>query len=260
MNPDSNPHLISVPFGSRIQSVTSARYFWDNNRVADEQFVIVQWTFEGSGIFVREGKEWEVPPGHAFIALVPEDSRYYFPKQATKPWKFSWINFYGPVAISIIQSFQKSFGPVIPLPRRSVAGGMFLRLAEHAEKRSFQDIYEVSAACYAFLMEWTRQLSVPTHEKRDRVETVTAMCRSRFREPLGIKELAAETGLTREHLTRIFTAKMGISPGCYLRNLRVDAARQMLTGQETPLKEVALRSGFPSVRSLNKALTRSHTP
>jgi len=103
-------------------------------------------------------------------------------------------------------------------------------------------------------MEWTRQLTHPTQTDHDPVKTAMAICQSRFREPLGTKELAAETGLSREHLSRLFSERTGVSPGSYLRQLRVNAARQMLKERNLLLKEIALRCGFPSVRSLQRAL------
>ena len=258
MNTEIDETLLSVPFGQANQSVNTARYLWDNSRRGGGPFVILQWTFEGTGVFAAGGKERFVTAGEAFIAIVPEASVYWFPRRATEPWTFAWINLYGPLAISLLHAFRKSFGAVVSLPRRTVAGGMFLRLAELAERRAFPDAYEASAATYAFLMDWTRQLTRPTGEGRDPVKTAAALCRARYREPIGIKELAAETGLTREHLTRIFTTRIGLSPGRYLRNLRIVAARQMLLAQEIPRKEIALRCGFPSVRSLNQALDAKH--
>jgi len=246
--------LMSAPFGSISQSVNSPRYYWDNARRGDERFVIFQWTMEGTGGFSLNGKSWSLSSGEAFIAVVPEESSYYFPRQAVAPWRFAWLNFYGPSAISFIQKFRETYGPILPLPLHSVAGSMFLRLAQMAEMRAFPDRCEASAACYAFLMEWTRQLMRPANQDGDPVETAMTFCRSRFREPLGVKELAAVAGLTREHLTRIFTARTGVSPGRYLRNLRVDAARQMMESHNVPLKEIALRCGFASARSLAHAM------
>lgn len=254
---DPTPLLLSVPYGQGLQIVNSTRYYWDSSQRGGGPFVILQCSKEGTGVFELEGESWTLSPGTAFIAIVPEASRYYFPKQATEPWKVSWLNLYGSLAISYMAEFRRVFGPVNPLPLQSAAGRMFARLAELAEKRSFPDSYEASAAFYAFLMQWARQLTLPTNPGRDKVEIALALCRSRFHEPLGIKELAAETGLTREHLTRIFTARTGISPGRFLRDLRVDAARQMLSGRGIPLKEVALRCGFTSVRSLNQSLAEA---
>jgi len=254
MFPDPSPLLISVTFAVEREMANSARYSWDNRYRGEEPFVIFQWTQEGSGEFTIQGKTWPVNPGEAFIAIPPEESLYAFPKQAAGPWTYSWLNLYGALGVSLAREFRDAFGPVVPLPLHSPAATMFRRLLEAANRRTFVDAPQESADFYAFLMEWTRQLTHPTQTGRDGVESAKAICQSRFREPLGIKELAAETGLTREHLSRLFSARTGVSPARYLRQLRVHAARQMLKEPSLLLKEVALRCGFPSVRSLQHAL------
>jgi AraC-like DNA-binding protein len=105
-----------------------------------------------------------------------------------------------------------------------------------------------------------RDLSVPPETAficlvPDPVEAVIHICRTRFREHLGIKEIADQAGLSREHLTRIFTARMGTSPARYLRNHRVDAAREMRRFSDATWTETALRCGFPSVKALRSALS-----
>lgn len=243
---------ISAPFANRLQRVNSSRYFWDNHLRGEDQFVIIQHTLSGQGIFVWEGGTWSVPSGYAFLAVVSEESSYHYPDEATEPWTFSWINFYGPLAVLLGRELRRLHGPVLPLPERTAAGAALKSLIAKAEKRGVSDPHDTSLACYAFFMEWARQLNHPN--KADPVETVRRICQARYREPLGIKELAAETELSREHLTRLFTAQTGISPARYLRSLRVNSAREMLEDTTVSLKETALRCGFPSVRALNRAL------
>jgi len=246
--------LISLPFSERTDFAQSSRYFWDSRRRGKEQFVIIQHTHSGIGMFELDGMHLPVPPEHAFIAVVPEASSYYYPREATEPWVFSWINFYGNLGLSLAREFRKTFGPVVPLPHRSPAGRIYHSLVG-TESRMAPDRHATSVACYDFLMQWARQLSEPSQRRGDPVDLALEICASRFREPLGVKELAAASGLTREHFTRIFVARTGRSPARYLRDLRVRAAREMLgRGDAPPVREVALRCGFPSVRSLRAAL------
>jgi transcriptional regulator GlxA family with amidase domain len=105
-------------------------------------------------------------------------------------------------------------------------------------------------------MEWVRLLEEPSRRTGDAVETVQRICRMRFREPLGIKQLADMCGVTREHLTREFASRVGMPPATYLRSVRVEAARRMLADGSIPLGEVAMRCGFPSARALNLAMGR----
>lgn len=244
---------LSAPFGNAFQRVNSTRYVWDSARRGEDQYVILQRTFSGEGVFTWEGRNWPVPPEHAFIALVPEQSVYYFPSDAPEPWEFSWMNIYGPLAVTLFRDLRHSHGPVLPLPRQSHAAVLYRHLVAQAEKRTVLDPYDASLACYTFLMEWAKQLK-PSHTRADPAETVARICRARFREPLNIKELAVETGLSREHLTRLFTGRMGVAPARYLRDLRTQAAREMLAAEDIPLKEIALRCGFVTPRALNRAL------
>jgi len=253
--PESNDSVLwmSAPFGQVGQRVNSARYHWDSSQRGEDQYVILQRTISGEGVFTWEGRNWPVPPGHAFVALVPEQSAYHFPAAAAEPWEFSWINLYGALALMLFRELRRMHGPVLPLPRRTRAAALFEHLTAQAARRDTLEPHDASLACYTFAMEWARQLK-PSFRKADPVETITRICQSRFREPLGIKELAGETGLSREHLTRIFTEQTGISPARYLRDLRTQAAREMRETENLPLKEVALRCGFASPRALNRAL------
>jgi len=194
-----------------------------------------------------------VPADHAFIALVPEESTYFYPKEATEPWVLSWLNFHGDFSMRVVNSFREAYGPVLALPLRSKAGMLYDRLSSGKERPT--DPFENSTLCFRFLMEWARQLARPGLQEQSPVEVALNLCATRFREPLGVKEIAAATGLTREHLTRLFTRQTGCSPARYLRDLRTGRAREMMEIGGSPIKEVAQRCGFSSAKSLQRALS-----
>lgn len=250
---------ISIPFLQGHQRANSARYLWDNSDRGDDQFVILQRTISGRGVFCHAGETLDVPPGYAFLAVVPEPSRYFFPAGAGEPWVFSWLNFYGALALELCCDLRRRHGPVLPLPLRSPAGTVWQSLFARLEKRALADPHDAAIATFTFLLEWDRQLGHPHVGKSDPVETVKTICHTRFRESLGIKELAAETGLSREHLTRIFVQSQGVGPAGYLRRLRTQSAREMLKDGRYTRNEIALRCGFPSGRALNRALATTRT-
>ena len=68
-----------------------------------------------------------------------------------------------------------------------------------------------------------------------------------------IKELAGHAHLSREHFTREFQARLGLSPGRFLRRERLRAARMILKNSSLPLDEVERRIGFDSARQLRDA-------
>jgi transcriptional regulator GlxA family with amidase domain len=70
---------------------------------------------------------------------------------------------------------------------------------------------------------------------------------------LGTARLAALVGVSERHLTRLFTAHLGRTPGQLVRDARLDAAARLLAGTGEPLTGVARRCGFTSAESLRQA-------
>lgn len=67
----------------------------------------------------------------------------------------------------------------------------------------------------------------------------------------GIEHLSRRVGVTSRHLRRIFDAEFGVSPIEYAQTQRLLLAKRLLTDTALPVTEVALASGFASVRRFN---------
>ena len=72
-------------------------------------------------------------------------------------------------------------------------------------------------------------------------------------EAVQMPALAAHLGVTDRHLRRIFQAEHGVSPHAWLTTQRLLLAKQLLTDTALPVTQVALASGFDSVRRFNAA-------
>ncbi|MGZ5250979.1 MAG: DNA-3-methyladenine glycosylase 2 family protein [Caldimonas sp.] len=68
-----------------------------------------------------------------------------------------------------------------------------------------------------------------------------------------VAELAARLGVSDRHLRRIFFAEHGVTPLQYLQTRRLLLAKQLLTDTTMPIAQVALTSGFKSLRRFNAA-------
>ena len=77
-------------------------------------------------------------------------------------------------------------------------------------------------------------------------------------EALALPRLAGRLGVTDRHLRRIFQAAHGVAPHDYLTTQRLLLAKQLLTDTTQPVTQVAMASGFESLRRFNAAFVERY--
>ena len=70
---------------------------------------------------------------------------------------------------------------------------------------------------------------------------------------LSVQTLADRLGVSDRHVRRIFEVQFGVSPLQYLQTRRLLNAKQLLADTSLPITQIALASGFASVRRFNAA-------
>ncbi|CAM3336507.1 DNA-3-methyladenine glycosylase 2 family protein [Polaromonas hydrogenivorans] len=73
-----------------------------------------------------------------------------------------------------------------------------------------------------------------------------------------VEKLAARLGISDRHVRRIFEAQFGVTPLQYLQTRRLLTAKQLLADTNLPITQVALMSGFASVRRFNAAFAQHY--
>lgn len=80
-------------------------------------------------------------------------------------------------------------------------------------------------------------------ECREEVERACAFMEDHYAEHICLDQLCRCAGLSKSTLLRAFARSKGVTPYCYLENIRVGAAKRLLE-QGVPPVEAALRTGF----------------
>ncbi len=95
-----------------------------------------------------------------------------------------------------------------------------------------------------------------------RVSAALARMEARLDSPEPAAVLARRLGLSPRRLETLFRAGLGTTPGRHALDLRLQAARRMLTDTRHPVQEVALRTGFASPTAFARAFRRrfGHSP
>ena len=78
----------------------------------------------------------------------------------------------------------------------------------------------------------------------------------RLGEQLSVANLAAELGLSHNHLTRRFRAELGMTVSAYIVERRLNRARQLLLHTTRPVKSIAAEVGMGDLQAFNKCLRR----
>jgi transcriptional regulator GlxA family with amidase domain len=71
-------------------------------------------------------------------------------------------------------------------------------------------------------------------------------------EPITIKMIAAQLGISVRMLEYLFRQILNMSPAAYYRRLRLQAARRMVVDTRLKLQEIAIRTGFNSLSSFSR--------
>lgn len=91
-----------------------------------------------------------------------------------------------------------------------------------------------------------------------KLKKVVDMIEARLSEPIALRDLAAEAGLSEFHFARLFRRATGLSPHRYVIERRIRAAQTRLSEGGSSLVQIALETGFGSQANLNRAF-RKHT-
>ncbi|MHC5351840.1 GlxA family transcriptional regulator [Metapseudomonas furukawaii] len=67
-----------------------------------------------------------------------------------------------------------------------------------------------------------------------------------------IAQMAEIASMSPRHFARLFAREVGMTPMEFLQNVRIDHARGLLESSDLPLKTIAFRSGFGSVRLMRQ--------
>jgi AraC family transcriptional regulator of adaptative response / DNA-3-methyladenine glycosylase II len=83
------------------------------------------------------------------------------------------------------------------------------------------------------------------------VERALRLIRNGALDDASVEALAERLGIGPRHLSRLFKKHLGASPAQVARTTRVQRAKHLLDETDLPMTDIALRSGFGSLRRFN---------
>ncbi len=260
MTPWITRFLTMRPLGSlpRFRTVSAERqvdpsYRYEGRLRQNETHFLFQYTLSGEGVFEDADGPRRVPAGSGFLCEVRDPAiSYYYPPGATEPWDFLFVCFEGEPALLILRELVQRHGPVLHLPtdcsllRRLTAWSSFDGISV--------SISAFAGAAVVFELLTTLGTNNETGPLHAPSSKVVADACVQFDVKVGsevsVGTVAAELGVSREHLARVFRTELGQTPQQYLIRRKLLLACRLLKESRLSSKEICGRLGGVSHQHL----------
>ena len=235
----------------RERWLPNSGYWWEN-RGRGRGAVVFQYTIAGRMV-LREGtRTIEVPPGHAALFSFADDSAYGLPEACAQPYVCEWVTLTGAGLAEHWRLLRDRFSAVVAVDDDTLTA--LHRLRQDADQRRAVDPAAVSAAVHAFVLGLFTRLQRERQARQSAVERAVEELLSNPTAAPPLKRLAERYGCSREHLTRVFTERMGLAPGAWLASERLARALLLLRDTSLPVAAVAEQCGYGSTHTLARQI------
>ncbi len=236
-------------------------YFdWREGRTLNE-FQLV-YIANGQGVFESQ----TVPPtlvegGMAFL-LYPGIWHRFKPSDETG-WEEFWVGFRGHYAEYLTrQECFNSQQPLMSIGFRSELLNVFTRLIDTLKYEG--TAYQQIATCQVIqLLGLVYTSALMNDTSRNRREQIVHQVRYKIQgiwdQPINFEELAKEKNVSYVWLRKAFKEVMGVAPGQYHLNLKIDKAIQMLEDTSLSVSEIAYQTGFESLFYFSRIFRKKTT-
>jgi AraC-like DNA-binding protein len=239
---------LPLPLGIGCETQASPRYWLRGAGRVAVDYCAFQCTLSGQGVFIDANGSHEVGPGQGFLFNTHDQEwEYGYPAGATEPWHFLYIEFTGGNALKVERELIRRHGPVFTLDGDEIPAML------QDWRQDGWGTQEISAAAGALIVSRLLSALAAVAEK-EAVAPLPPSLAARVRRQVGkhldslvtVSGLAAELGVSREHLSRCFQKETGISLYQYILSEKLEVARHQLRSTSLSSKEIAQRLGFNS--------------
>ncbi len=198
----------------------------------------VHYVVSGRGKFYANDKVYDVKPGECFMAKAGLRHNYEADKE--DPWYYIWVTFRGTIA----KSLDSIENPVFP-----VDGSIFNDVKNSINYSNSREIYLIGCI--------SRLISDITdgHTTNDIIASIKNHINVNYMTNPKITDIARSFGISRNHITRLFKEKTGISPQEYLINRKMKEAKKYLDlGMN--VNETAQITGYSDYTTFSRAFKK----
>lgn len=199
----------------------------------------------GSGTLIFDGVSHLIKPNTAFFIPAGYPHEYYSNDEV---WDTHWVVPGG----YAVDELLKEFGLTSPLVLRIYdierLERYFRKMHEELLNDSVFGNYKASGILYNFLIEFYRIMSGKSSGGKLSPSLIKAIdyINAHYAEKITMQQLCAESGVSSQHLCRLFRGILGCRPTEYIALRRIKAAKTSLSETDKSIEKIAEETGFCS--------------
>jgi len=217
--------------------------FYINRQNLDSYLLL--YTVGGNGILNFKGSSYRLKRGDVFF-IDCRDAHEYYPNG--DEWEFRYIHFNGADS-SRLYSFITSSRGVVSKDCECIER---LFYAVYDSVRASARESSISATIYEILMKL-----IDNEERYDPLKSAISYIAKEYSHGIGVDDVANALHLSRSYFSIEFKRYAGISPGKYIENYRLEAAKKLLLTTSNSIYEIASACGYADYASFIRAFHRS---
>ena len=205
---------------------------------------VVHFILSGKGIFLIDGKKYELEAGSGF--LIPPGELAFYQADETEPWTYIWVGFGGSKAQEYIHGIGLSVHA--PIFRSEEQESLYACVKDMMEHNTYGTANELRRAgqLYVFLSLIAGENSVKEEMEGENqyVKRAIDYIQNNYHIPIKVADVADYVCINRSYLYSLFQEALDMSPRQYLSRYRITKAVELLLSTSLSVESIALSTGY----------------
>ena len=242
--------------GAGLHYIDSHKYSW-NNRNRKDKLCLIQYCIEGEGALEVEGILYPILPGDAFVIDIPGENHYYLPSHSPC-WEVLYLEF-SKECLPLIWKIYRKLGPVVHITGESGLVDQMFSIYESTLKNELKTFFENTKAAYNLWMDLTSYALTCSDNEFLKIDRAKAYIdQNYYNEELNLDLVAENVGMSKYYMCKEFHKEYGISPGKYIKELRISQACRLLTSNSNyTIEDIARMVGYSNNNYFGKVFKAS---
>ena len=190
-------------------------------------YYVIHYVISGRGVLSIDDKIYKIHKNQVFI--IPPNTRYLYQADETDPWEYSWINFDGSYADTLLNLKT----PVVTIKHD------YFQHIERCVEYTGQEADYLAGILFLIVTEIEKKPTLSNY-----VRMTKQYITNHYSQNITIEEIANTIGLDRKYLAKVFKESTNQTMSDFLLEVRMRQASGIISDGEKSVSAIAAKVGY----------------